>query len=66
MVRAKKMLGVSCGKRKEDKQWDEEVQEQRKMLANKRWDSQGDEENRQEYWETRCMAKRDFKRKWLQ
>ncbi|KAJ8335035.1 hypothetical protein SKAU_G00406740 [Synaphobranchus kaupii] len=60
---ARKVLGVSSGQRKEDKEtwwWNEEVQEciQRKRLA-KKWDSQGDEESRQEYKLMRHKAKRE-------
>ena len=52
----RKVLGVSSGQRKEDKEtwwWDEEVQEsiRRKRLAKKKWDSQRDEKSRQEYKE---------------
>ncbi|KAJ8375265.1 hypothetical protein SKAU_G00058450 [Synaphobranchus kaupii] len=61
---ARKVLGVSSGQRKEDKEtwwWNEEVQEsiQRKRLAKKKWDSQGDEESRQVYTEKRREAKRE-------
>ncbi|XP_067290096.1 uncharacterized protein [Pseudorasbora parva] len=50
----RKVLGVSCGRRKEDMEtlrWNEEVQEgiQRKRLARKKWDSERMEESRQEY-----------------
>ena len=59
---ARKVLGVTSGQRKEDKEtwwWNEEVQEniQRKRLAKKKWDSQRDEESRQEYKEMRRKAK---------
>lgn len=61
---ARKVLGVSSGQRKEDKEtwwWNEEVQQsiQRKRLAKKKWDSQGDEESRQEYKLMRHKAKRE-------
>ncbi|KAJ8364363.1 hypothetical protein SKAU_G00131940 [Synaphobranchus kaupii] len=61
---ARKVLGVSSGQRKEDKEtwwWNEEVQEsiQRKRLAKKKWDSQGDEDSRQEYKLMRHKAKRE-------
>ncbi|KAK3564500.1 hypothetical protein QTP86_022842, partial [Hemibagrus guttatus] len=50
----RKVLGVSSGRRKEDKEtwwWNEEVQDsiQRKRLAKKKWDMDRTEENRQEY-----------------
>lgn len=32
---------------------------QRKQLIFKKWDSQGDEESRQEYWEVSYTAKRE-------
>eukprot|EP00064_Thunnus_orientalis_P026187 superscaffoldBa00015694_g26675 len=59
---ARKVFGVSPGQRKEDKEtwwWDEDVQEsiQRKRLA-KKWDSQRDEESRQEYKEKRVKVKK--------
>lgn len=46
--RARRVLGVSSGQRKEDKEtwwWNEEVQEniQRKRLVKKKLDSQGDQ-----------------------
>ncbi|KAK3531696.1 hypothetical protein QTP70_025924 [Hemibagrus guttatus] len=49
----RKVLGVSSGMRKEDKEtwwWNEEVQDsaQRKRLAKKKWDMDRTEENRQE------------------
>ena len=61
---AKKVFGMSAGKRKKDKEtwwWNEEVQEsiQRKKLAKKKWDKLGDEESRQAYKETRREAKRE-------
>ncbi|KAK3532647.1 hypothetical protein QTP86_027463, partial [Hemibagrus guttatus] len=48
----RKVLGVSSGRRKEDKEtwwWNEEVQDsvQRKRLAKKKWDMDRTEENRQ-------------------
>ncbi|KAK3567338.1 hypothetical protein QTP86_019605, partial [Hemibagrus guttatus] len=58
----RKVLGVSSGRRKEDKEtwrWNEEVQDsiQRKRLAKKKWDMDRTEENRQEYKELRCRVK---------
>ncbi|KAK3569841.1 hypothetical protein QTP86_005854 [Hemibagrus guttatus] len=52
----RKVLGVSSGRRKENKEtwwWNEEVQDsiQRKRLAKKKWDMDRTEENRQEYKE---------------
>ncbi|KAK3505889.1 hypothetical protein QTP70_003761 [Hemibagrus guttatus] len=60
----RKVLGVSSGRRKEDKEtwwWNEEVQDsiQRKMLAKKKWDMDRTEENRQEYKELQCRVKRE-------
>ncbi|KAK3508105.1 hypothetical protein QTP70_014276 [Hemibagrus guttatus] len=60
----RKVLGVSSGRRKEDKEtwwWNEEVQEsiQRKRLAKKKWDMDRTEENRQEYKELQCRVKRE-------
>ncbi|KAK3509272.1 hypothetical protein QTP70_028595, partial [Hemibagrus guttatus] len=60
----RKVLGVSSGKRKEDKEtwwWNEEVQDsiQRKRLAKKKWDMDRTEENRQEYKELQCRVKRE-------
>ena len=61
---ARKVLGMSSGKRKQEKEtwwWNEEVQEsiQRKRLAKKKWDGMGDEESRQAYKVTRQEAKRE-------
>ena len=61
---ARKVLGVTSGQRKEDKEtwwWNEEVQEsiRKKGLAKRKWDSQRDEESRQEYKEWRRKAKRE-------
>ncbi|KAK3507410.1 hypothetical protein QTP70_019647 [Hemibagrus guttatus] len=58
------VLGVSSGRRKEDKEtwwWNEEVQEsiQRKRLAKKKWDMERTEENRQEYKESQHRVKRE-------
>ncbi|KAK3539660.1 hypothetical protein QTP70_011109 [Hemibagrus guttatus] len=60
----RKVLGVSSGRRKEDKEtwwWNEEVQNsiQRKRLAKKKWDMDRTEENRQEYKELQCRVKRE-------
>eukprot|EP00064_Thunnus_orientalis_P013101 superscaffoldBa00002092_g13138 len=59
---ARKVLGVSSGQRKEDKEtwwWNEEVQESiwRTRLVKKKWDSQRDEESRKECKEMRHKAK---------
>ncbi|KAK3542907.1 hypothetical protein QTP70_006530 [Hemibagrus guttatus] len=59
----RKVLGVSSGRRKEDKEtwwWNEEVQDsiQRKRLA-KKWDMDRTEENRQEYKELQRRVKRE-------
>ncbi|KAK3544003.1 hypothetical protein QTP70_032763, partial [Hemibagrus guttatus] len=58
------VLGVSSGRRKEDKEtwwWNEEVQDsiQRKGLAKKKWDMDRTEENRQEYKELQRRVKRE-------
>ncbi|KAK3540325.1 hypothetical protein QTP70_029588, partial [Hemibagrus guttatus] len=60
----RKVLGVSSGRRKEDKEtwwWNEEVQDsiQRKKLAKKKWDMDRTEENRQEYNELQRRMKRE-------
>ncbi|KAK3532587.1 hypothetical protein QTP86_025351 [Hemibagrus guttatus] len=60
----RKVLGVSSGRRKEDKEtwwWNEEVQVsvQRKRLAKKKWDMDRTEENRQEYKELQRRVKRE-------
>ncbi|KAK3526945.1 hypothetical protein QTP86_005766 [Hemibagrus guttatus] len=60
----RKVLSVSSGRRKEDKEtwwWNEEVQHsiQRKMLAKKKWDMDRTEENRQEYKELQRRVKRE-------
>ncbi|KAK3515670.1 hypothetical protein QTP70_026462 [Hemibagrus guttatus] len=60
----RKVLGVSSGRRKEDKEtwwWNEEVQDsvQRKRLAKKKWDMDRTEENRQEYKELLRRVKRE-------
>ncbi|KAK3543919.1 hypothetical protein QTP70_031829, partial [Hemibagrus guttatus] len=60
----RKVMGVSPGRRKEDKEtwwWNEEVQDsiQRKRLAKKKWDMERTEENRQEYKELQRRVKRE-------
>ncbi|KAK3509637.1 hypothetical protein QTP70_008034 [Hemibagrus guttatus] len=60
----RKVLGVSSGRRKEDKEtwwWNKEVQDsiQRKRLAKKKWDMDRTEENRQEYKELQRRVKRE-------
>ncbi|KAK3528717.1 hypothetical protein QTP70_009951 [Hemibagrus guttatus] len=60
----RKVLGVSSGRRKEDKEtwwWNEEVQDsiQRKRLAKKKWNMDRTEENRQEYKELQRRVKRE-------
>ncbi|KAK3569494.1 hypothetical protein QTP86_031484, partial [Hemibagrus guttatus] len=60
----RKVMGVSSGRRKEDKEtwwWNEEVQDsiQRKRLAKKKWDMERTEENRQEYKELQRRVKRE-------
>ncbi|KAK3570316.1 hypothetical protein QTP86_017172 [Hemibagrus guttatus] len=60
----RKVLAVSSGRRKEDKEnwwWNEEVQDsiQRKRLAKKKWDMDRTEENRQEYKELQRSVKRE-------
>ncbi|KAK3564490.1 hypothetical protein QTP86_022780 [Hemibagrus guttatus] len=60
----RKVLGVSPGRKKEDKEtwwWNEEVQDsiQRKRLAKKKWDMDRTEENRQEYKELQRRVKRE-------
>ncbi|KAK3505805.1 hypothetical protein QTP70_019713, partial [Hemibagrus guttatus] len=60
----RKVLGVSSGRRKEDKEtwwWNEEVQDsiQRNRLAKKKWDMDRTEENRQQYKELQCRVKRE-------
>ncbi|KAK3549302.1 hypothetical protein QTP70_034530 [Hemibagrus guttatus] len=60
----RKVLGVSSGRRKEDKEtwwWNEEVQDsiQRKRIAKKKWDMDRTEENRQEYKELQRRVKRE-------
>ncbi|KAK3541600.1 hypothetical protein QTP86_033087, partial [Hemibagrus guttatus] len=60
----RKVLGVSSGRRKEDKEtgwWNEEVQDsiQRKRLAKKKWDMDRTEENRQEDKESQRRVKRE-------
>ncbi|KAK2913101.1 hypothetical protein Q8A73_007214 [Channa argus] len=58
----RRVLGVSSGKRKADKEtwwWNEAVQEciQRKRLAKKKWDTERTEESRQEYREIQRKVK---------
>ncbi|KAK3548575.1 hypothetical protein QTP70_014501, partial [Hemibagrus guttatus] len=60
----RKVLGVSSGRRKKDKEtwwWNDEVQDsiQRKRLAKKKWDMDRTEENRQEYKELQRRVKRE-------
>ncbi|KAK3527056.1 hypothetical protein QTP86_008661 [Hemibagrus guttatus] len=60
----RKVLGVSSGRRKEDKEiwwWNEEVQDsvQRKRLAKSKWDMDRTEENKQEYKELQHRVKRE-------
>ncbi|KAK3520002.1 hypothetical protein QTP70_010838 [Hemibagrus guttatus] len=60
----RKVLGVSSGRRKEDKEtwwWNEEVQDsiQRKRLAKKKWDMDRTEDIRQEYKESQRRVKRE-------
>ncbi|KAK2899938.1 hypothetical protein Q8A73_013067 [Channa argus] len=62
LCRRRRVLGVSSGKRKADKEtwwWNEEVQEciQRKRLAKKKWDTERTEESRQEYREIQRKVK---------
>ncbi|KAK3548848.1 hypothetical protein QTP70_021035, partial [Hemibagrus guttatus] len=64
METGRKVLGVSSGRRKEDKEtwwWNEEVQDsiQRKRLAKKKWDMDRTEENRQEYKELQRRVERE-------
>ncbi|KAI5090479.1 hypothetical protein C0J45_19340 [Silurus meridionalis] len=61
---ARKVLGVTSGNRKQDKEtwwWNEEVQEsiRRKRLAKQKWDRQSDEKSRQEYKEMQQQVKKD-------
>ncbi|KAK2891510.1 hypothetical protein Q8A73_017175 [Channa argus] len=62
LCRRRRVLGVSSGKRKADKEtwwWNEAVQEciQRKRLAKKKWDTERTEESRQEYREIQRKVK---------
>ncbi|KAI5617297.1 hypothetical protein C0J50_23078 [Silurus asotus] len=64
METARKVLGVTSGNRKEDKEtwwWNEEVQEsrRRKRLEKQNWDRQSDEKSRQERKEMQQQVKRD-------
>ncbi|KAI2650822.1 4-hydroxy-tetrahydrodipicolinate synthase [Labeo rohita] len=61
---ARKVLGMTSGQRKEDKEawwWNEEVQEsiRRKKLVKKNWDSQKGKECIQKYKEMRHKAKKE-------
>ncbi|KAI5613467.1 hypothetical protein C0J50_11355 [Silurus asotus] len=61
---ARKVLGVTSGSRKQDKEtwwWNEEVQEsiRGKRLSKQKWDRQSDEKSRQEYKKMRQQVKRD-------
>ncbi|KAI5624580.1 hypothetical protein C0J50_15862 [Silurus asotus] len=61
---ARKVLGVTSGNRKQEREtwwWNEEVKEsiRRKRLAKQKWDRQSDEKSRQEYKEMRQQVKRD-------
>ncbi|MCJ8736419.1 hypothetical protein PDJAM_G00257940 [Pangasius djambal] len=63
-VTGRKVLGVSSGRRKEDKEtwsWNEGVHDsiQRKRLAKKKWDMDRTKENRQEYKELQRRVKRE-------
>ena len=63
----RKVLSMSSGQRKEDKEtwwWNSEIEEsvQRKRLAKKRWDSERTEENRMEYKERPREVKREVAR----
>ncbi|KAK3540661.1 hypothetical protein QTP70_034516 [Hemibagrus guttatus] len=63
-VTGRKVLGMSSGRRKEDKEtwwWNKEVQDsiQRTRLAKKKWDMDRTEENRQEYKELQRRVKRE-------
>ncbi|MCJ8747893.1 hypothetical protein PDJAM_G00158690 [Pangasius djambal] len=63
-VTGRKVLGVSSGRKKEDKEawwWNEGVQDsiQRKRLAKKKWDMDRTKENRQEYKELQRRVKRE-------
>ncbi|MCI4391424.1 hypothetical protein PGIGA_G00134180 [Pangasianodon gigas] len=63
-VTGRKVLGVSSGRKKEDKEtwwWNEEVQDsiQRKRLAKKKWDMDRTEESKQEYKELQRRVKRE-------
>ncbi|KAK3512100.1 hypothetical protein QTP70_030345 [Hemibagrus guttatus] len=62
-----RVLGVSSGRRKEDKEtwwWNEEVQDsvQRKRLGKKKWDMDRTEENRQEYKELQRRVKKEVQK----
>ncbi|KAK4329118.1 hypothetical protein Pmani_000529 [Petrolisthes manimaculis] len=62
--KAKKVLWVTSGRRKEDKEtwwWNEEVQKSisKKKRAKMKWDRQMDEESKQEYKEMQSTAKKE-------
>ncbi|KAK4328611.1 hypothetical protein Pmani_000982 [Petrolisthes manimaculis] len=62
--KAKKVLGVTSGRRKEYKEtwwWNEEVQKSisKKKRAKMKWDRQMDEESKQEYKEMQSTAKKE-------
>ncbi|KAK3510681.1 hypothetical protein QTP70_013508 [Hemibagrus guttatus] len=68
----RKVLGVSSGRRKKDKEtwryvewWNEEVQDsvQRKRLAKKKWDMDRTDENIQEYKELQHRVKREVSKR---
>ena len=61
---ARKVLGVTSGRRKEDKEtwwWNEEVQEsiREKRMAKKKWDRLGDNKSKQQYKESSRKTKQE-------
>ncbi|MCJ8747486.1 hypothetical protein PDJAM_G00154020 [Pangasius djambal] len=61
-VTGRKVLGVSSGRTKEDKEtwwWNEEVEDSIQRLAKKKWNMDRTEENRQEYKELQRRVKRE-------